>query len=155
MRRTIRDALGSERAPACRIGVGLFGSDALRALNRSFRGKDYAANVLSFPGTGHPLTPRSVLIDLGDIAIAPAVAVTEAEAYQMDAAVRLAHLLVHGVLHLLGYDHERSRRAAARMEAREHKLLAALPAARYTELGRIAARFHEAEKKAQQARAQS
>jgi probable rRNA maturation factor len=88
-----------------------------RRLNREFRSKDYATNVLSFPYSARPLE--------GDLVIcAPVVA---REAREQGKAVRAhhAHMLVHGLLHLAGLDHERAR-DAARMEARERRVLAAL-----------------------------
>ncbi|RMF16283.1 MAG: rRNA maturation RNase YbeY [Candidatus Dadabacteria bacterium] len=96
-------------------------------LNQTWRQRDYVANVLSFPGSGAPLTPRSRLCHLGDIAVCPAVAAQEAAGTDVTPQLRLAHLLVHGVLHLLGYDHIDDPVEARRMEQRERELLAALP----------------------------
>ena len=89
-----------------------------RRLNREFRGKDYATNVLTFIYAERPLE--------GDIVICAPVVAREARAQGKGAAAHHAHLLVHGLLHLQGYDHERSRREAARMEGRERTILARL-----------------------------
>ncbi|HEX4637056.1 MAG TPA: rRNA maturation RNase YbeY, partial [Rhizomicrobium sp.] len=85
----------------------------LRGLNRDFRGFDKATNVLSFPGAdGYA----------GDIAIAYGVAAKEAKAAAKSIADHAAHLVVHGVLHLAGYDHERPKDALV-MEPLEVKIL--------------------------------
>lgn len=93
-----------------------------RALNRHYRGKDYATNVLSFPaelpeGVGLPL--------LGDLVICAPVVAREAAAQGKPLAAHYAHLTVHGVLHLLGLDHEDEREAEA-MEQIEREVMAAL-----------------------------
>ncbi len=86
-----------------------------RRLNREFRGKDYATNVLTFVHeAGRALA--------GDIVICAPVVSREARALGKDARAHHAHLLVHGLLHLQGYDHERPREAA-RMERRERAVL--------------------------------
>ena len=93
-----------------------------RQLNRDFRGKDYATNVLSFPAEWPP-GMRSPM--LGDLAIcAPVVA---REAREQGKAVRdhYAHMVIHGTLHLLGYDHI-DEAEAERMETLETKLLAGI-----------------------------
>jgi probable rRNA maturation factor len=96
----------------------LFGDDArLKALNRDFRGKNKPTNVLSFPAGPGPY--------LGDIAIAYGVAAREARAQGKRFADHAAHLVVHGVLHLLGFDHERAADAKV-MEQLEAKILARL-----------------------------
>ena len=88
----------------------------LRRLNRGFRGKDKPTNVLSFPGTGD---------HAGDIAIAYGVTKAEAKAAGKTFADHATHLVVHGVLHLAGYDHERESDARM-MEPLETKILAKL-----------------------------
>ncbi len=98
----------------------LLADDArLKALNAEFRGKDKPTNVLSFPA------PDDDGTYLGDVAIAYGVTAREAEAAGKRLADHVAHLAVHGVLHLLGYDHERDR-DARKMEALERTILAGL-----------------------------
>jgi probable rRNA maturation factor len=95
---------------------------AIRALNRQWRGTDKPTNVLSFPAPAAPsLGPRH----LGDIAISYETAIREAQAEARPFAHHLAHLVVHGFLHLLGYDHQ-SDAAAEAMESLERKILARL-----------------------------
>ena len=96
----------------------------LRRLNRDFRGKDKATNVLSFPGSdGYA----------GDIAIAHGVTKAEAKAAKKTFADHAAHLVVHGVLHLAGHDHERVR-DAQKMEKLEIAILQTLGVANPYEL---------------------
>ena len=93
----------------------------LRRMNRSFLGKDYATDVLSFP---------SAMTDgdrLGDIAISVDRAVEQARVYGHALEQELGILMLHGVLHLLGMDHEKDRGRMARAEARWRKKLG-LPA---------------------------
>ena len=86
-----------------------------RRLNREYRKRDYATNVLTFLYETRPLA--------GDVVICAPVVAREARQQGKDIAAHHAHLLVHGLLHLQGYDHERSAREAARMEGRERALL--------------------------------
>jgi len=88
-----------------------------RHLNRKFRGKDYATNVLSFPYARKPLA--------GDIVICAPVVAREAREQGKAVGAHHAHLLVHGLLHLRGLDHEHDA-DAARMEKQERRILAAL-----------------------------
>jgi probable rRNA maturation factor len=104
------------------ISVLIEDDAAIRALNRQWRGIDTPTNVLSFPAAAIPsIAPKH----LGDIAISYETVVREAEAEARPYADHLAHLAVHGFLHLLGYDHE-SDEAAERMEGLERKILARL-----------------------------
>jgi probable rRNA maturation factor len=100
------------------FSVRIVGEDEGRALNRDYRGKDYATNVLTFDYEQAPV----VVADL--VLCAPVV---EREALEQDKPLQAhyAHLLVHGVLHAQGWDHEKKREAEA-MEAHETALLAAL-----------------------------
>ena len=99
------------------ITVRYVGESEGRRLNRDYRDKDYATNVLSFAYQQRPLA--------GDIVICAPVVAREARAQGKPVSAHHAHLLVHGLLHLLGYDHEEAREAA-RMERRERAILARL-----------------------------
>jgi probable rRNA maturation factor len=89
-----------------------------RRLNRQYRGKDYATNVLTFVYESEPLR--------GDVVICAPVVAREAREQGKELRAHHAHLLVHGLLHLQGLDHEASAAAARRMEARERAILARL-----------------------------
>jgi len=103
----------------------LFTSDAeMRILNRDFRSKDAATNVLSFPAM--PLAkPDGSEAHLGDIALAFETIDREAKEQRKPLLHHVSHLIVHGTLHLLGYDHD-SDEAADAMEQRERNILATL-----------------------------
>ena len=93
-----------------------------QALNRHYRGKDYATNVLSFPAE----LPEGVTLPLrGDLVICAPVVAREAAEQGKPVAAHYAHLTVHGVLHLLGWDHEHDKDAEA-MEQLEREVLAEL-----------------------------
>ncbi len=101
------------------IVILLTDDDSVQALNRDFRHKDYATNVLSFPS---PPNPEG---QIGDIALAYGVCAREAAEQGKPLSHHLQHLVAHGVLHLLGYDHEGDDEAEA-MEALEREILAGL-----------------------------
>jgi len=112
VRRWLRASLD---APA-ELTVRIVGVDEGRALNRAYRRRDYATNVLTFSYQRQPL----VVADL--VLVAPVVE-REARELGIDLGAHYAHLLVHGALHAQGMDHERAR-DARRMEAREVEVLA-------------------------------
>ena len=96
-----------------------------RALNKKFRGKDYATNVLTFGyADTSPLSNNADLL-YGDIVICAPVVEQEAREQHKDLRAHYAHLAIHAALHLQGYDHENEKDAAT-MEALETKLLAKL-----------------------------
>jgi probable rRNA maturation factor len=99
-----------------------------RALNRHYRGKDYATNVLSFPAdiAEGVKMPKGVKMPLlGDLVICAPVVAREAKEQKKPLAAHYAHLTVHGALHLLGWNHEDDREAEA-MERLEREILAGL-----------------------------
>jgi probable rRNA maturation factor len=100
------------------VAIRLVDEQEGRTLNSEYRGKDYATNVLSFPYEAEPLL-------MGDLVICPAVVAREAAEQGKPLAAHYAHLTVHGMLHLRGWDHENEGEAQA-MEDEERKILAAL-----------------------------
>ena len=108
------------------LAIRLVDSDEGRALNRHYRGKDYATNVLSFPADLPEGLPPGIRMPLlGDLVICAPVVAREAREQGKSPAAHYAHLTVHGTLHLLGWDHEDSREADA-MEQLEREILAGL-----------------------------
>jgi probable rRNA maturation factor len=110
------------------LAVRLVGAKEGRALNRHYRGKDYATNVLSFPAeiAEGVKMPKGVKMPLlGDIVLCAPVIAREAREQKKPLAAHYAHLTVHGALHLLGWDHEDSREAEC-MEQLERVILAGL-----------------------------
>ena len=114
VKRWLRCAL---EAPA-ELTVRIVDADEGRALNRDFRGKDYATNVLTFDYQQEPVV-------MADLVLAAPVVEAEARELGVDLAAHYAHLLIHGALHAQGYDHEQDDEAAC-MEARETELMARL-----------------------------
>jgi probable rRNA maturation factor len=119
-------ALGA-RSAGKELGVALVGAAESRRLNARFRGRDRPTNVLSFPPA--PLLkspPRGAAVHgarlLGELVICPKVLAIEARARDKTLHAHWAHLIVHGTLHLAGYDHERAAEAR-RMERREIAVL--------------------------------
>jgi len=111
------------------LGIRLTGDEEVRALNAEWRGKDKPTNVLSFP-MAEPAELGDASADgpelmLGDIVLARGVCAAEAAGKAISIEAHASHLLVHGTLHLLGYDHGDDE-AAADMEAREVRALARL-----------------------------
>ena len=97
-----------------------------RALNRHYRGKDYATNVLSFPAELPEGLPKGVKLPLlGDLVLCAPVIAREAREQGKPLRAHYAHLTVHGALHLLGWDHEDAREAEA-MEQLERQILAGI-----------------------------
>jgi len=102
-----------------------FTSDAeVRALNSAWRGKDKATNVLSFPMAAEAELASAQL--LGDVVLAHGICAAEAAERKVAIEVHAAHLVVHGTLHLLGYDHETSDEDAGEMEETERRALASI-----------------------------
>jgi probable rRNA maturation factor len=138
---TVQDVSGSAAVPAAaqlqgwaraalgetvkgEITVRIVGAEEGAELNSRYRGKRGPTNVLSFPAEAPPGAVDEVL-PFGDVVICAEVVEREAREQGKPAAAHWAHMVVHGVLHLQGYDHERVRDASI-MEARERELLADL-----------------------------
>ena len=105
------------------LSIRLAGDDEVHALNSQWRGKDKSTNVLAFPGAA--AVPVGTPLPLGDIVLAIGTIEEEADAQSKKLADHVTHLVIHGTLHLLGYDHDLPSRAK-RMETLETRLLAQL-----------------------------
>jgi len=108
----------------CALAVCLVDDEAIRALNRTHRGLDSVTDVLSFPVDGLDPLPSDMERELGDVVISLAQARRQAEDEGVSEHEELTHLVVHGVLHLAGFDHETD---GGEMLEREDRLVAALP----------------------------
>lgn len=123
----VRWARAAQRVPEIEVSFRLVSEDEGRALNHAFRQRDYATNVLTFVYDDAPPLPAEAgaLPLMGDIALCVPVIIREAEAQGKALDAHFAHLVVHGMLHLQGYDHEEPAQAEA-MEALETAILARL-----------------------------
>ena len=119
--RTI-DAAGTSLQGSVEVSVRLVDTGEMRALNRDYREQDKATNVLSFPVGEIAGLPGDAPQALGDIVICAAVVSEEAAAQGKELSQHWAHMLVHGTLHLLGYDHEVAAEARE-MEGLETRIL--------------------------------
>jgi len=106
-------------AEAAEITIRFVDVEEGQALNRDYRDKDYATNVLSFPYETEPLL-------LGDLVVCLPVVLREAEEQGKAMEAHFAHLIVHGMLHLQGFDHETGEAEAVVMEQQEREILARL-----------------------------
>jgi len=121
-----RAAAAAAGAPAAgELAVVLADDDTVRALNRTYRGRDAPTNVLSFAlteGDG-PAMPPGAPVALGDVVLAYETVAAESKTLGKSPGDHLYHLVIHGVLHLLGYDHDTPQRAET-MEGLETAILA-------------------------------
>lgn len=114
-----RAALNVDEMRGGQITVRIVDAEEGQTLNREYRGKDYATNVLSFPYETDPIV-------CGDLVICAPVVKREAAEQGKTLEAHFAHLIVHGVLHLQGYDHETGKKEARIMEDLERNILANL-----------------------------
>ena len=128
LRRIARRVLTDEVVtPAVGVEVVIAGVDTVQTLNRLYRGQDEPTDVLSFAASEGEafVDAEEEEPSLGEVIVCLPIARAQAEAAGRPLAGEVAHLLVHGLLHILGHDHEGSA-DAARMQAREDELLQAL-----------------------------
>jgi len=133
--RTADAVLAAARAQSAELSLVLVSDRRMRSLNRQYRKKDRTTDVLAFPLQENGVRPRFRRkrgqtpfppMLLGDVVISMSTAKRQAAALGHGLREELARLLVHGVLHLLGYDHERSERDALLMARREQAVLRAI-----------------------------
>lgn len=118
-KRIVQAAWGQEYEPA-EVSVVLCNDEFIRKLNREYRGKNKATNVLSFEGGHEPADGQPWIA--GDIVIAYQTVLLEAKEQNKSFSSHFAHLIIHGVLHLLGEDHL-TEKQAKRMESQEIELM--------------------------------
>ena len=124
LRKVARTILSASGCPEAQLSVLIVDDAMIREINRDYLGKDRPTNVISFAmqeGEGSGVQPDM----LGDVVISAETAARDAGEAQTSFESELYFLLLHGILHLLGYDHERGTQAdAKRMEAREREVFA-------------------------------
>ncbi|MBP7201905.1 MAG: rRNA maturation RNase YbeY [Propionivibrio sp.] len=119
IRAWVRAALDVDEKRGGQITIRFVEPEEGQSLNSDYRGKDYATNVLSFPYEVEPVVA-------GDLVICAAVVEREAAEQEKTLEAHYAHLIVHGILHLQGYDHEIGENEARLMEDKERTILAQL-----------------------------
>ena len=112
-------AIGKNDGDAAIVFVG---DAAIKKLNREFRGKNYATDVLSFPSSAEPFEPENQN-NLGEVVISVQQASAQARTNGLSLSNELAQLVLHGLLHLCGYDHEADKGEMNRMELRLRRRL--------------------------------
>jgi probable rRNA maturation factor len=122
IRRWARAALAGVRRRRVGVNVRIVGAAESRRLNARYRHRDKATNVLSFPYEAPPGAKSDLL---GDLVICAPVVRSEARVYDKPETAHWAHMVVHGIMHLRGYDHENAEEAAV-MERREIRILRTL-----------------------------
>ncbi len=132
--RIAESVLAAVGEPQSELSLELVGDGRMRRLNRQYRGKDRTTDVLAF-SMRESESPCRML--LGDVVISVPAAIRQAREAGRSAEDELAALLVHGVLHLCGFDHERSAQEAARMRRRERKVLTGFGPAPRLVMGRV------------------
>ncbi len=122
IRRTAQAILDALDSPEAELSLLIVDDRRIAELNRQYLQREGPTNVIAFPmregETSQPPTPL-----LGDVVISAETAQREAFEADMDVSLRFAQLLVHGILHLFGYDHESGGAEALEMDARSHELL--------------------------------
>jgi probable rRNA maturation factor len=121
LQRWSRSAIGTERDSASLV-IRIVNEEEMRDLNRDYRHQDRPTNVLSFPFEVPPPVQSDLL---GDLVVCAPVVAREAAEQAKSGDAHWAHMVIHGILHLLGYDHDTEPHAQA-MEAREIAILQAL-----------------------------
>lgn len=126
LRKVARKILSVSGCPDAELSILIVGDRRIRQINRDYLQRDKATNVISFAQQEGEEIGSSTLL-LGDVVISAETAARDAAEAGLPLASELYFLLLHGILHLLGYDHERSGAAeAARMEGREEEIFALL-----------------------------
>ncbi|MCL6471680.1 MAG: rRNA maturation RNase YbeY [Firmicutes bacterium] len=125
LKKIARFVLDWEGVKDVELSIALVGEDEIRKLNAAYRGKDYPTDVLSFESGIFAKETPGIPHLLGDVVICPSVAAKQAVDYGQTFEQEMALLLTHGILHLLGYDHENVE-DAEQMEKLEREILAGI-----------------------------
>ncbi|MFA5742896.1 MAG: rRNA maturation RNase YbeY [Candidatus Paceibacterota bacterium] len=121
LRKIAEDVLRAEKAcEACELSVAFVGLEKMQELNRDRRGKDSATDVLSFEYFKDPGMKGEMEIEpLGEVVICPSYVEEQAKQNENTFQKELSFVLIHGILHLLGYDHEKGEEEARAMEEKQ------------------------------------
>ncbi|MFY9457427.1 MAG: rRNA maturation RNase YbeY [Candidatus Spechtbacterales bacterium] len=108
---------------AVSMGVAFVGRAAAQKLNRQYGGKNKATDVLSFQSEGKFITPKITGKYLGEIVVCPMVVKKHATVLGTPFIREISHVIIHGILHLIGYGHTDNQRSIKRMHGREEKIM--------------------------------
>ena len=122
IKQQIGRVLSSLDCNECEISILFVGDQGIRDLNQRFRGVDRSTDVLSFPQLSEGITEISGTLILGDVAISLETALRQTKKHGLSLEEELTLLLIHGILHLLGYDHEISDHEEERMRKKTREL---------------------------------
>lgn len=128
IREVLKEELEISKIQGIELSVALVGSGRMRKINKSYRGKNRTTDVLAFPESKVLLEkfrvgPAKKVQGLGEIIICPREVKKSAKRFGLAPKKELAKVLIHGLLHLLGYDHEKNEQEAKRMTAKEEHYL--------------------------------
>ena len=119
LRRITQSVLDQAGHPSVHLSLTLVGKTRMQRLNRTYRQRDYATDVLAFPMQNASQSPKAFV---GDVVICVPVALSQASRFGNSPDEEILRLLIHGTLHLLGYDHETTDREAKRMKRKEQAI---------------------------------
>lgn len=119
LRRVTQTVLEEAGHPSAHLSLTLVGKTRMQRLNRTYRQRNYATDVLAFPMQKNVRQPLEFV---GDVVICVPKALSQASRFGTTSDEELLRLLIHGTLHLLGYDHERTAREAIRMKRKEQAI---------------------------------
>ncbi len=119
LRRMAQSVLEQTGYPSANVSLTLVGKTRMQRLNRTYRQRDYATDVLAFPMQDASQFPEAFV---GDVVVCVPVALSQASKFGNTPDEELLRLLIHGTLHLLGYDHETTEREAKRMKRKEQTI---------------------------------
>jgi rRNA maturation RNase YbeY len=124
IKRIVRSGCGACNIENSSVTIILCDDDIMRNVNRTYRRKDYITDVLSFAYLEEPLpVPKRKLQCIGDIYISLARAKEQAVEYKVEFENEVIRLVVHALCHLIGYDHERSKKDAEKMHKKEDEVI--------------------------------
>lgn len=105
------------------LGIAFVGPARIQKLNRQYKGKNKATDILSFQSERKFITPEIKGVYLGEMVVCPAVVKNQAARLGTPWRRELSHVIIHGVLHLLGWEHEKSAKDARKMHAKEEEIM--------------------------------
>lgn len=123
IKKAAKIALEGENKKQSALSIVFVGEAKMRKLNKKYKGKNKVTDVLAFENNNFPNAPRGEARELGEVLICPKEISKNSKIYGSDFREELARILTHGILHLLGYEHEKSPKSAKIMEEKQEYYL--------------------------------